>query len=227
MKILMIRHQKPDMEWERRYSSEEYDRACRLYDEADVLPVESPQEMGDYTRIYVSTLKRAMQTAEQMFPAFPASMIKRTELLDEVPLRAFCQTEKSYPRWTYDVLGRVQWGLGKHQKETRAETKRRADQLIDLLEKENENAILVTHGFLMGVLIRRFRRRKKYEIYRSSTFVIAPLEKVKITDRQPHCGGCSHNCLLEQAGCLIGQEKAGKAGIRQPDTVRKHEDKEA
>lgn len=65
MKILMIRHQKPDMEWERRYSSEEYDRACRLYDEADVLPVESPQEMGDYTRIYVSTLKRAMQTAEK------------------------------------------------------------------------------------------------------------------------------------------------------------------
>ena len=27
--------------------------------------------------------------------------------------------------------------------------------------------------------------------------------------------GCSHNCLLEKAGCLIGQDKARRAGIRQ------------
>ena len=194
MKILLIRHQKVDMDWEHRCSSEEYDRACERYDGADILPVAYPQETGDYTRIYVSTLKRTMQTAEQMFPAFPPSMITRTGLLDEVPLQAFRQTEKN-------------------QKETRTETKKRADQLIDLLEKENENAILITHGFFMSVLISRFRRRKRYEVYRSSTFVIAPLEKVKVTDRQPHCGGCRHNCLLEKAGCLIGQDKARKLGI--------------
>ena len=215
MKILLIRHQKTDMEWERRYSSEEYDRACTCYDEADIIPIEHPQETGDYTRIYVSTLKRTMQTARQLFPSFPPSMITRTKLLDEVPLQSFCRTEKKYPRWTYDVFGRLQWGLGKNQKESRAETRRRADQLIERLEKEDENAILITHGFFMSVLIRRFRRRKRYEIYRSGTFVIAPLEKVKITDRQPHCGGCSHNCLLEKAGCLIGQDKARRAGIRQ------------
>lgn len=213
MKILLIRHQKVDMDWEHRCSSEEYDRACERYDGADILPVAYPQETGDYTRIYVSTLKRTMQTAEQMFPAFPPSMITRTGLLDEVPLQAFRHTEKKYPRWIYDMLGRAQWALEKHQKETRTETKKRADQLIDLLEKENENAILITHGFFMSVLISRFRRRKRYEVYRSSTFVIAPLEKVKVTDRQPHCGGCRHNCLLEKAGCLIGQDKARKLGI--------------
>lgn len=33
------------------------------------------------------------------------------------------------------MLGRAQWALEKHQTETRTETKKRADQLIDLLEK--------------------------------------------------------------------------------------------
>ena len=213
MKILLIRHQKPVMEWKSRYSSEEYNRACSLYDEADILPIEHPQEMGDYTRIYVSSLKRSIQTARQLFPTAPDSMIIKTDLLDEVPLRSFCRTEKEYPRWVYDAFGRVQWWMGKNQEESRTETFKRADQLIELLEKENENAILVTHGFFMSVLIKRFRRRRRYEIYRSSTFVIAPLEKVRVSDRKPHCGSCSHNCLLEQAGCLIGKDKARKAGI--------------
>ena len=198
------------MEWKRRYTSEGYNNACRLYDEADILPIEHPQEMGDYSRIYVSTLKRAAQTAEQLFPTVPAT---QTDLLNEVPLKAFCQTGKRYPKWVYDAFGRMQWAIGKKQPETRTETRKRADQLIDLLERENENAILITHGFFMNTLIGRFRKRKRYEIYRSSIFAAAPLEKVKVIDRQPHCGGCSHNCLLAKAGCLIGQDKARKAGI--------------
>ena len=32
-------------------------------------------------------------------------------------------------------------------------------------------------------------------------------------DREPHCGGCHHNCLLKNAGCMIGQDKARKAGL--------------
>ena len=44
MKILLIRHQKTVMVWKPRYSSEEYDRACTLYDDADILPIEHPQE---------------------------------------------------------------------------------------------------------------------------------------------------------------------------------------
>ena len=208
MKVLLIRHGKVDMEWEKTYTSEEYDNACSMYDEADIVPIEHPQQTGDYKRIYISSLKRAVRTAEQMFPSASESMFICTHLLDEVPLRSFSDTKKHHQRWVYDVMGRIQWVTGRRQTETRAETRRRADELIDLLEKNNENAILITHGFFMNVLLGRFKRRKRYEINRGGTIVIRELEKIRVSDRQPHCGGCHHNCLLENAGCMIGKEKA-------------------
>ena len=82
-----------------------------------------------------------------------------------------------------------------------------------LIEKKNENVILITHGFFMNVLVRQLRKRKRYEVFRGSTFVIQPLEKIRVMDREPHCGGCHHNCLLKNAGCMIGQDKARKAGL--------------
>lgn len=210
MKLLLIRHGKVDMEWKKSYTSAEYDKACRDYDDADIVPVGKPQETGDYERIYVSTKKRAVQTAEQLFSAASEAMITQTHLLDEVPLKAFADTERTLPKQVYDIFGRLQWMAGKRQEEPRTETVKRADELIELLERKNENAILVTHGFFMNVLIRQLKHRKRYEIYRGSIFVISPLEKVKVIDRQPHCGGCHHNCALAHAGCVIGQEKARK-----------------
>ncbi len=213
MKILLIRHGEVSMKWDDRYTPQEYDKACSAYDEADILPIMNPQETGDYERIYVSSLKRSVQTARQMFPSAPDSMVTQTSLLDEVPLRAFSNDQKSRPKWVYDVRGRLQWRFGHGQKETYADTCARADELLELIEKENENAILISHGMFMEVLLRRLKKRRRYEFYRASTFTIAPLEKIKVIDKQPHCGGCHHNCLLAQAGCMIGQDKARKAGI--------------
>ena len=213
MKILLIRHGEVAMKWEKRYTSEEYNEACGLYDMADILPVQQPQDTGDYERIYVSTLKRAVQTREQMFPSAPDKMVVQTPLLNEVPLNAYDNSPRIRPRWIYDLRGRLQWRTGGGQTESAAETKARADALIDLLEEKNENVILISHGFFMSILISRFKKRKRYEVYRGSTFVIRPLEKIKIIDKQPHCGGCSHNCLLKNAGCMIGQEKARREGL--------------
>ena len=212
MKILLIRHAKADFEWKRSYTAKEYDEACRAYDEADIIPVDSPLETGDYERIYASSMKRAARTAQQLFPSAPGPMFVTTHLLDEVPLRSFSDTPKEHSKMLYDVIGRVQWAMGKRQEETRADSRRRADELIGLLEKNNENAILITHGFFMNVLIGRLKKRRRYEIFRSGTFVIRNLERIKVTDRQPHCGGCHHNCLLDRPGCLIGEDKARKAG---------------
>lgn len=213
MKLLLIRHGKVDMKWKRYCSSVEYDEACRQYDEADIIPIDTPLETGDYERIYTSSQKRAIRTAEQLFPSAPESMVTHTHLLDEVPLKSFTETNRNLPRCVYDAFGRFQWMVGKHQEESRIETVKRADELIELLEKDNKNAILVTHGFFMNVLIRRLMHRKRYEFYRASVFTISPLEKVKVIDRQPHCGGCHHNCPLDHPGCLVGQDKARKAGI--------------
>ena len=216
MKILLIRHAEVAMKWERRYTSREYDEACERYDMADIEPAVRPEDMGDYRRIYVSTLKRSVQTREYLFPYASEQMVTQTPLLDEVPLRAYDDSPKIRPRWMYDLAGRLQWriGGGSGQPETAAQTKARADALIDLLEERNENAILITHGFFMGVLISRFKKRKRYEVFRGSTFVIRPLEKIRIMDRQPHCGGCHHNCQLSAPRCDVGRNKAKEKGVR-------------
>lgn len=213
MKILLIRHAKVSMKWEQRYTPEEYDKACSLYDKADILPVENLLETGDYERIYVSELKRSVETAKKMFPFASDTMFTQTSLLNEVPLMAYVKDHKSRAKWLYDIGGRLQWRFGNKQKETCSETCARADELIKILEEKNENAILVTHGIFIEVLIRRLKKRRRYEFCRESTFFTSPLEKIKVIDKQPHCGGCSHNCLLSQAGCLIGQDKAKKVGL--------------
>ena len=40
-----------------------------------------------------------------------------------------------------------------------------------------------------------------------------PLERVRATKKILHCGGCHHNCLLSEAKCHIGREKARERGI--------------
>ena len=139
MKILLIRHGEVAMKWEKRYTSEEYNEACERYDMADIdiLPDLKPQDTGDYERIYVSTLKRSVQTRQQMFPYAPEEMVIQTPLLNEVPMKAFDNSAKIRPRWLYDLRGRVQWWIG----------------------------------------------------------------------------GCHHNCLLKNAGCMIGQDKARREGL--------------
>ena len=213
MKILLIRHAEVAMTWNQRCTPEEYNKAVEAYEEADIVPIGKPQDTGDYEHIYVSTEKRAIQTQKQLFPTAGDDMVTQTPLLNEVPLSAYTDSPKSRPRWVYDLRGRMQWRWGNGQKESCLDTMERAEALIDLLEEKNENVILITHGFFMNVLVRQLRKRKRYEVFRGSTLVIQPLEKIRVMDREPHCGGCHHNCLLKNAGCMIGQDKARKAGL--------------
>ncbi len=37
-----------------------------------------------------------------------------------------------------------------------------------------------------------------------------PWERILITRRDMHCGGCGHNCLLSNPGCGIGRDKAAR-----------------
>ena len=112
MKILLIRHGEVAMKWEKRYTAEEYNEACERYDMADIEPAVRPEDMGDYRRIYVSTLKRSVQTREYLFPYASEQMVTQTPLLDEVPLRAYDDSPKIRPRWMYDLAGRLQWRIG-------------------------------------------------------------------------------------------------------------------
>ena len=64
----------------------------------------------------------------------------------EVPLKSFTDTNKVYPLWLWNGIGRIQWLLNsKRQTETRKETSDRADKVIDFLENKGEDCILITH----------------------------------------------------------------------------------
>ena len=78
----------------------------------------------------------------------------------EVPLISFMDTEKRLPLWIWNSLGRVQWYIGNtRQLEIRNGTVQRANKVVDFLESENEDCILITHGFFMKTLVRIFKNR--------------------------------------------------------------------
>ena len=207
MKIIAIRHAQADMHWEKRYSSEGFDEACREYDRCHILPDKENKVFTDDRPVYISSLSRTKETAKLLFGDRDVTV---TPLLDEVPLRSFKDTEKTYPLFVWNIAGRFQWFCGNgRQKETRRQTKERAARLISMLMKQGDDCILISHGWFLQVLVRELRRAG-FEVKRGSLLRIAPLERIAFTEKEPHCGNCMHNCLLSNPGCNIGKEKALK-----------------
>ena len=91
-----------------------------------------------------------------------------------------------------------------------AAERRRADELIDRLERAGEDCVLVSHPGFIAVLIDRLRVRG-YCAQRTGFGRIKPLEQMLLSRRDEHCGGCAHNCLLSNPGCNIGRDKAARA----------------
>ena len=157
MKITLIRHGKVDMQWQKAYTSRAYDRACSAYDLAPIVPIDNLQIQRDAEVIYVSSLSRSRRTAEQLFGM---QDFIETKLLDEVPLRSFCDCRISLPLWLWNVGGRLQWlWQSRRQREGRIATGKRAARLISGLLKKDQDCILVSHGFYMRTLVKELKRQ--------------------------------------------------------------------
>lgn len=174
VKIILIRHEKVDMAWDKKYNSVEYDLACEHYDRCPIaFPDKKYAKIAGAGRVYVSGLSRTYETACRLFDG---TDFVKTSLLNEVPLRSFKDIERLYPLWVWNFVGRLQWFLGKsRQPESKENTKIRARKIIKLLEKGQEDCYLVTHGFYMRVLISELRRcgyrirgEKNFESFRIS-----------------------------------------------------------
>jgi len=133
--------------------------------------------------------------------------IREMALLDDIPLRPFCKTDKKYPLRIWKALGTVQWYAGsRKQAESRRETVRRAEQFVSLLEEERKDCIVISRGLTMRAL-KSVLRKRGYCIEGGGMFP-KPLDRCRATKRSEHCGGCAHNCLLSNPGCGIGISKA-------------------
>lgn len=176
MKITIIRHEKVQMTWEKKYNSAGFDLACDTYDRCDIIAKEKENfQMEDVQAIYISELVRTYQTACKLYGK--RDFIK-TPLFNEVPLKSFKDTKHVYPLWVWNVLGRLQWLCeSRRQEETKKETIERARQAIRLLEENGEDCCVVTHGFFMRTLIGELKR-KGYRIEKSNTFGISNLDRI-------------------------------------------------
>lgn len=210
MKVLIICSGKADMAWKKRYNSVDFNEALRLAQDYDIESVKCEQISSNTRPVYVSSAKGALQTVEQIFT--DAAIVKE-ELLDEVSLRSYKDTEKELPLRFWQLTASLQRSLGSsRQPESKSQARARAKRLLDLLESRNQDCILVSHPIFINILLSQFRKRG-YHINRRNYFRIVPLERIVITKWDMHCGGCGHNCLLTNPGCGVGRDAARRRGV--------------
>ncbi|SMC46844.1 Broad specificity phosphatase PhoE [Oscillospiraceae bacterium] len=151
MRVVVIRHGTVDYTIKKRCNSKEYDEDNILYDSAPLKPsftMTAPE--GDFKSIYVSSLQRTYDTCKI---AFPGREPVRTCLIDEVPLRAFKDSERRLPFWVWDIAGRFQWlSDTNRQGDSKRKTIERAQKFTDMLINKNEDCAVITHGYFMHVL---------------------------------------------------------------------------
>ncbi len=135
--------------------------------------------------------------------------LREEALLAPVRPRAW-RTGGEAPVWLWRRMAAWQRRSGgKAQDESRREISARAEALIRRLEREGQDCVLVADCILTAELLDRARPRG-YTMARTGIFAFRPWERILLTKRSAHCGGCRHNCLLSNPGCGVGRDKAAR-----------------
>ena len=176
MRAIVMRHGKVDFQWKKWSTSEQFNKDCKMYDEAPIFSLSSDVPQINYQDIYISTLQRSRDTAKQLFGE--RDFIP-TKLLDEVPLCASVISDKKLPLIFWNISARLQWFFNIHsQKECRKETVYRAKQFINMIVEKEKDCTIVTHGFFMHTLLSQLKQQA-FKIshtklsYSNGEFVIA------------------------------------------------------
>ena len=175
MKVIIIRHLKVKYIWRKWYTSDDFDKACKEYNMAFVEHTEQNFSDFNYKNIYISSLSRSKETAINIFGQ---AYLRQTELIDEVPLRSAFDSKIRFPLWLWNFAGRIQWFFNiERQSEGRFNTKKRAKSFVNMLCKDREDAIVITHGFFMHTLLNAFKdegfRYDKSNVhYKTGSYVV-------------------------------------------------------
>ena len=100
MKIVLIRHGKVNYKWESWYNSKQFNKACSQYDQAPVVKTACSAPGMAYSGYYISTLPRTRETA---LSVFGEQEYIATDLINEVPLSASCNTGLRLPLLFWNV----------------------------------------------------------------------------------------------------------------------------
>ena len=176
MRVIVMRHGKVDFQWKKWSTSEQFNKDCKMYDEAPIFSLSSDVPQINYQDIYISNLHRSRETANQLFGE---KDFISTKLLDEVPLCASVASNKKLPLIFWIISGRLQWLFNIHSlNECRKESVCRAKQFIKMIIEKGDDCIIVTHGFFMHTLLSQMKKQS-FQIshtrlsYSNGEFVIA------------------------------------------------------
>jgi broad specificity phosphatase PhoE len=154
MKIILIRHFKVGFKWKFLYNSNEYELDCAGYNSAAVIRVPLEVNIDDH-RLITSTMNRALETSRYIFNRDPDLS---DEGLCEVPIKPFMNSKLKLPKLVWDIVGRLHWRLNlKSQPESYRESKERVSRFIDSLIEQKQNAIVVGHGWIIKLMIRKLK----------------------------------------------------------------------
>ncbi len=211
MKIILIYQAATDMPWAASYDAASFARAAAEELLRPAAPVHVKKGDASAYRIYTGTAPASVRTAELLFD-FTEPPIA-TPLLDDVPLRAWRETDKVYPLARWRRMAWAQWRFGGgRQAEKRKDTLARVGELIDRLEAEGRDCIVVSRALTMEALKTALRRRG-YTVD-GGRLLPKPLDRLRAAKQTERCGGCNHNCPLSSPKCDVGRRKAGERGIK-------------
>jgi broad specificity phosphatase PhoE len=171
-KIFLVRHARPDVEQARHYTRQEASQYLLDYDSANVMPVTTiPALLKELPvkKIYCSTLRRSVQTAQLLFGtevklvAQPVFREFERQILKLPPVRL--------PLRSWLVGSRMLWLMGFNSKgiESFKKARQRAREAAGLLAGKaatEEVVVLVAHGLLnafVSYYLRRLGWRKTFK----------------------------------------------------------------
>ncbi len=165
MRVILIRHGRPNIATAPRTSHSEFRSYIDAYEDAGLDPDSMPPEelqdlLGELDAVFTSERKRSVDSARALAPH--AELIA-DPLFAEAPLASppIPLLKMKVPKWA--VVARILWHAGYHPEiENYRRAKHRAVQAADILVKrarQDGAAALVAHGYFNYIIGRELRRR--------------------------------------------------------------------
>ncbi|MBR3584785.1 MAG: histidine phosphatase family protein [Oscillospiraceae bacterium] len=205
MSLLILCTGKPLSPLEGSYTSAGFDEAAAaVIRSAAEAPSERRISPGNRV-VYIGEGFLARSTAEQILEPCEFHV---EPLLNEVDVCSFSDSDRPLPaeKWLRKAASQRKAG-DPRQPESREAVSARADMLIQKLEEAGRDSLLITYPIFLAELLDRFRVHN-YVVQRGGLFRFQPLEKIVVSRKDEHCGGCQHNCFLSNPGCGVGRDKA-------------------
>ena len=205
MSMLILCAGKPLTPLEGSYTSSGFDAAAAAaVQSAAEAPTERRIAPGGRV-VYVGEELLSRSTAEQILEPCEFHV---EPLLNEIAVRSFADTDRPLPteKWLRKAAAQRR-AANPRQPESRTAVVARADALIRKLEEAGGDSLLIACPIFLAELLDRFRVHN-YVVQRGGLFRFRPLEKIVVSRKDEHCGGCQHNCFLSNPGCGVGRDKA-------------------